>query len=74
MSPYTSAGASPGTFGWPGARSTVSFADPTERIVAVLMMQVRPAGGIRREYDALQAMTYQVSTGPPGAGVRGVGR
>lgn len=52
----------------------MSFVDPTERIVAVLMMQVRPAGGNRREYEALQALTYQVLTGPPGAGVRGVGR
>jgi CubicO group peptidase (beta-lactamase class C family) len=51
--------ASIGMYGWPGAQGTLSFVDPVEEIVAVMLMQMRPAASIRREYELLQALVYQ---------------
>ena len=36
---------SPGTFSWGGAYHTSYWADPKEKIVAVLMTQLLPANG-----------------------------
>ena len=47
-----------GTFSWGGAYGTVFFVDPEEKIVGVLMSQIRPYShlNIRRDF---QTLTYQ---------------
>ena len=56
---------SPGTFSWGGAYHTSFWADPKEKIVAVLMTQLLPANGS----DLLKKfrfMVYQSVIAPPG--------
>jgi CubicO group peptidase (beta-lactamase class C family) len=53
-----------GVFGWGGAYHTTYWADPKEKLVAVLMTQLLPAGNsdLQRTFRAL---VYQSIVGPP---------
>jgi CubicO group peptidase (beta-lactamase class C family) len=57
---------SPGAWGWGGAYHTTYWADPKEKLVALLMTQLRPAGDsdIQKRFRAL---VYQSIVGPPEA-------
>ncbi len=58
---------SPGAFGWGGAYHTNYWADPKEKLVALVMVQLLPAGNsdLQRKFRAL---VYQSIVGPPMAG------
>jgi CubicO group peptidase (beta-lactamase class C family) len=59
-----------GAFGWGGAYHTNYWADPKEKLVAVVMTQLLPAGGsdLQRKFRTL---VYQSIVGPPtGAALR----
>jgi CubicO group peptidase (beta-lactamase class C family) len=62
----TGALGSVGTFGWGGAYHTNYWADPKEKLVAVLMTQLLPAGNsdLQRTFRTL---VYQSIVGPPAA-------
>jgi CubicO group peptidase (beta-lactamase class C family) len=48
----------PGSYGWGGAYLTGYWVDPVEKLVAVFMTQLLPAGGIDIK-DKFKAMVYQ---------------
>jgi CubicO group peptidase (beta-lactamase class C family) len=53
---------STGTFGWGGATCTITFVDPAEELIGIMMTQVRPctALNIRRDF---QTLAYQAIVG-----------
>jgi CubicO group peptidase (beta-lactamase class C family) len=55
---------SPGAFGWGGAYHTTYWVDPEEKLVALLMVQLLPAGNsdLQRKFRTL---VYQSIVGPP---------
>jgi len=55
---------SPGAFGWGGAYHTSFWVDPEEKLVALLMVQLLPAGNsdLQRKFRTL---VYQSIVGPP---------
>jgi len=55
---------SPGTFSWGGAYHTSYWADPKEKIVAVLMTQLLPANGSDL-LNKFRFMVYQAVVAPP---------
>ena len=55
---------SPGVFSWGGAYHTVYWADPKEKLVAVLMTQLLPATGSDLN-DKFRVLVYQSIVGPP---------
>ena len=55
---------SPGTFSWGGAYHTSYWADPKEKIVAVLMTQLLPANGSDL-LNKFRFMVYQAIVAPP---------
>jgi CubicO group peptidase (beta-lactamase class C family) len=57
---------SPGEFSWGGAYHTVYWADPKEKIVAVLMTQLLPATGSDL-HEKFRDLVYQAVIAPPGA-------
>jgi len=50
-----------GAFGWGGAYHTVYWADPAERLVAVFMTQLLPAGNLD-DQAKFRALVYQAIT------------
>lgn len=56
---------SPGTFSWGGAYHTSFWADPKEKIVAVLMTQLLPANGSDL-LNKFRFLVYQSVVAPPG--------
>jgi CubicO group peptidase (beta-lactamase class C family) len=56
---------SPGTFSWGGAYHTSFWADPKEKIVAVLMTQLLPATGSDL-HEKFRDLVYQAVIAPPG--------
>jgi len=62
---------SAGAFGWGGAYHTVYWADPKEKLVALLMTQLLPAGGSDL-HGRFRELVYQSIVGPaPGASAVG---
>lgn len=59
-----------GAFGWDGAYHTTYWVDPKEKLVALLMTQLRPAGDSKL-YDTFRALVYQSIVGPPPAAAGG---
>jgi CubicO group peptidase (beta-lactamase class C family) len=55
---------SPGVFSWGGAYHTVYWADPKEKLAAVLMTQLLPSGGSDLN-DKFRVLVYQSIVGPP---------
>jgi len=55
---------SPGVFSWGGAYHTVYWADPKEKLAAVLMTQLLPANGSDLN-DKFRVLVYQSIVGPP---------
>jgi CubicO group peptidase (beta-lactamase class C family) len=55
---------SPGSFGWGGAYHTTYWVDPEEKLVALMMVQLLPAGDsdLQRKFRTL---VYQSIVGPP---------
>ncbi|HXK09652.1 MAG TPA: serine hydrolase domain-containing protein [Vicinamibacteria bacterium] len=53
-----------GAFGWGGAYHTIYWADPKEKLVALLMTQLLPAGGSDL-HAKFRALVYQSIVGPP---------
>ena len=55
-----------GSFGWGGAYHTSYWVDPEEKLVALLMVQLLPAGNsdLQRKFRTL---VYQSIVGPPPA-------
>jgi CubicO group peptidase (beta-lactamase class C family) len=55
---------SPGAFGWGGAYHTNYWVDPEEKLVALVMVQLLPAGNsdLQRKFRTL---VYQSIVGPP---------
>jgi CubicO group peptidase (beta-lactamase class C family) len=67
---------SPGAFGWGGAYHTTYWVDPKEKLVALLMTQLLPAGDSDLQ-PKFRALVYQSIVGPPSgvpAARRQVGR
>ncbi len=60
---------SPGAFGWGGAYHTNYWVDPEEKLVALVMVQLLPAGNsdLQRKFRTL---VYQSIVGPPGTPAR----
>ena len=56
---------SPGEFSWGGAYHTTYWADPKEKIVAVLMTQLLPAEGSDL-HEKFRDLVYQAVIAPPG--------
>jgi CubicO group peptidase (beta-lactamase class C family) len=56
---------SPGEFMWGGAYHTIYWADPQEKIVAVLMTQLLPATGSDL-HEKFRDLVYQAVVAPPG--------
>ncbi len=56
---------SPGEFSWGGAYHTTYWADPKEKIVAVLMTQLLPATGSDL-HERFRNLVYQAVIAPPG--------
>jgi CubicO group peptidase (beta-lactamase class C family) len=54
---------SPGTYGWGGAYATNYWIDPQERIVALLMTQMIPSGGLDAA-DRFRTLVYSAIIGP----------
>ena len=50
-----------GAFGWGGAYHTTYWVDPAERLVAVYMTQLLPAGNLD-DHDKFRALVYQAIT------------
>jgi CubicO group peptidase (beta-lactamase class C family) len=55
---------SEGAFGWGGAYHTNYWADPQEKLVAVVMTQLLPAGGSTL-HSRFRTLVYQSIVGPP---------
>jgi len=57
---------SEGMFGWGGAYNTITFVDPKEDMVGIMMSQLRPNAhlNIRRDF---QTLVYQALVGSPAA-------
>jgi CubicO group peptidase (beta-lactamase class C family) len=55
---------SPGAFGWGGAYHTSYWADPKEKLVALLMVQLLPAGKSDLQ-NRFRTLVYQSLVGPP---------
>ncbi len=55
---------SPGAWGWGGAYHTTYWADPEEKLVALLMTQLLPAGDSDIQ-TKFRALVYQAIVGPP---------
>jgi CubicO group peptidase (beta-lactamase class C family) len=55
-----------GAFGWGGAYHTNYWADPKEKLVAVIMTQLLPAG-TSDLHRTFRTLVYQSIVGPPGA-------
>ena len=53
-----------GAFGWGGAYYTTFWVDPQEKLVAVLMAQLLPSGGLDLQAK-FRALVYQAIVGPP---------
>ena len=53
----------PGAFGWGGAYATTYWVDPTERIVALIMTQTLPSGGLDAA-DRFRTLVYSAITEP----------
>ena len=49
---------SPGVFGWGGAYYTTYWVDPKEQLVAVLMTQLLPSGGLDLQ-EKFRTLVYQ---------------
>jgi len=58
-----------GVFGWGGAYHTMYWVDPQERLVALLMTQLLPAGDSDL-HETFRTLVYQAIVGPPAAGAR----
>jgi CubicO group peptidase (beta-lactamase class C family) len=56
-----------GAFGWGGAYHTTYWVDPKEKLVALLMTQLLPAGDSDL-HAKFRALVYQSIVGPPGPG------
>ncbi|HXY42281.1 MAG TPA: serine hydrolase domain-containing protein, partial [Vicinamibacteria bacterium] len=56
-----------GAFGWGGAYHTIYWVDPREKLVAVLMTQLLPAGDSDLQ-RVFRTLVYQSIVGPPRAG------
>jgi CubicO group peptidase (beta-lactamase class C family) len=56
-----------GAFGWGGAYHTTYWVDPAEKLVAVLMTQLMPAGPSDL-HGKFRTLVYQAIVGPPAAG------
>jgi CubicO group peptidase (beta-lactamase class C family) len=54
---------SPGAYGWGGAYHTTYWVDPQEKLVALLMTQLLPAGDSDL-HDRFRALVYQSIVGP----------
>jgi CubicO group peptidase (beta-lactamase class C family) len=55
---------SPGAFGWGGAYHTTYWVDPEEKLVALLMVQLLPAGNSDLQ-SKFRTLVYQSIVGPP---------
>jgi CubicO group peptidase (beta-lactamase class C family) len=55
---------SPGAWGWGGAYHTTYWVDPEEKLVALLMTQLLPAGDSDIQ-KTFRALVYQAIVGPP---------
>jgi len=53
---------STGTFGWGGATCTITFVDPVEELIGIMMTQVRPCTDINIRRD-FQTLAYQAIVG-----------
>lgn len=55
-----------GTYGWSGATCTLTFVDPVEQLIGIMMSQVRPCThlNIRRDFQALAYQAIVDSAGP----------
>jgi CubicO group peptidase (beta-lactamase class C family) len=62
---------SPGAWGWGGAYHTTYWVDPEEKLVALLMTQLLPAGDSDIQ-KTFRALVYQAIVGPP-EGLPGAG-
>jgi CubicO group peptidase (beta-lactamase class C family) len=56
-----------GSYGWGGAYHTTYWVDPKEKLVALLMTQLLPAGDSDL-HGRFRALVYQSIVGPPGGG------
>jgi CubicO group peptidase (beta-lactamase class C family) len=54
-----------GSYGWGGAYSTTYWVDPAERLVALIMTQTMPSGGLDAA-DRFRALVYAALTSCPG--------
>jgi CubicO group peptidase (beta-lactamase class C family) len=57
-----------GSYGWGGAYHTTYWVDPKEKLVALLMTQLLPAGDSDL-HGRFRALVYQSIVGPPGGAV-----
>jgi CubicO group peptidase (beta-lactamase class C family) len=57
-----------GSYGWGGAYHTTYWVDPEEKLVALLMTQLLPAGDSDL-HGRFRALVYQSIVGPPGGAV-----
>jgi CubicO group peptidase (beta-lactamase class C family) len=55
-----------GAWGWGGAYATTYWVDPAERLVALIMTQTLPSGGLDAA-DRFRALVYAAIVGPPDA-------
>ncbi|MEX1182046.1 MAG: serine hydrolase domain-containing protein [Gemmatimonadota bacterium] len=55
----------PGAYGWGGAYATTYWVDPAERLVALIMTQTLPSGGLDVA-DRFRALVYSAITEPAG--------
>jgi CubicO group peptidase (beta-lactamase class C family) len=55
---------SEGAFGWGGAYHTTYWVDPEEKLVALLMVQLLPAGNSDLQ-SKFRTLVYQSIVGPP---------
>jgi CubicO group peptidase (beta-lactamase class C family) len=53
-----------GDFGWGGAYYTNYWADPREKLVALVFTQLLPAGNVDL-HSRFRALVYQSIVGPP---------
>ena len=53
---------STGTYGWGGATCTITFVDPAEELIGIMMTQVRPCTHLNIRRD-LQTLAYQAIVG-----------
>jgi CubicO group peptidase (beta-lactamase class C family) len=55
---------SPGSFGWGSAYYSRYFVDPKEKLVAIFLAQLIPAGGLDLQ-DKFRVLVYSSLVGPP---------